>query len=100
MQSHGGLGNLDDLDFVDRVAPVKLEDAPRGSELLSLACAEIADVSFRRQRRENAVPLGRAHGGGAKGIESLDDSSSVMSGEEVESGFQRRAVLGRDGRGD
>jgi hypothetical protein len=99
VQSHGGLGNLDDLDYVDRLASVPLEDAPRGSELLSPGGIEVVDVAFPRQRRENALPLGQAHGSGANGIESLDDSSRVMSGEEVESGFQHRAVLGRDGRG-
>ena len=98
VQSHGGLGNLNDLDYVDRLASVQLEDAPHRSELPSLDCIQVADVTFGRQRRENALPLGRAHGSGANRIESFEDSS-VKSGEEVESGFQHRVALGRGGRG-
>jgi hypothetical protein len=98
VQSHGGLGNLDDLEYVCRLASVQLEDAPRGGELPSLGFIEVADVAFRRQLRENALPLHRVHGSGANGIEPVDDSRSVMSGEEAESGFQHGAVLGRDGR--
>ena len=99
VQSHGGLGNLDDLDYVGRVASVQLEDAPHGGELPSLGWIEVANVTFRRQRRENALPLSRTHGSRANGIESLDDSRSVVPGEEAESGFQHSAVLGRGGRG-
>ena len=98
VQSHGGLGNLDDLDFVNPLASVQLEDAPRGRELLFLGRIELADVTFRRKARQNGLPLGGAHGRRAIGTESRDDSRGVMAREVVESGFQRGCVRGRDGR--
>jgi hypothetical protein len=69
VQSHGGLGNLNDLDDVDRFASVHFEYAPHGRELLQLSCIQVALVTFRGQHGEDASPLRVAHRSGTNGIE-------------------------------
>ena len=54
VQSHGGLGHLNDLDDVDRFPSVQFEYAPHGSELLQLSCIQVVLVAPLPWRRDRA----------------------------------------------
>jgi hypothetical protein len=87
MKRHGGLGNLDDLDLVDRLASIQLQNAPRRRELASLACVEIPDVSLRWEAAEYGFFLGWRYSGRPCSIETLDEVRRAFFSEVVESGL-------------